>query len=153
MESFERRLAAYQLVGIDTSIFIYQFERHPRYHVLTTALLNRFQSGLQHAVVSTIALMELTVHPWREGRADLARQYEALLLHFPNLDLVDVTRDVARQAAQLRARYQVRPADALHVATAIVYDAEAYITNDLKLARVANHIPIVLLDDFIEENS
>lgn len=149
MESFERRLADYPLVGIDTAIFIYHFERHPRYHALTTALLNRIQAGQQRAVVSNIALMELTVHPWRAGRADLARQYETLLLHFPNLELVDVTRDVARRAAQLRARFNVGSADALHIATALEHEADAYVTNDKGLVRIADVLPVVLLDEFI----
>ena len=83
------------------------------------------------------------------GRVDLARQYETLLLHFPNLELVDVTRDVARRAAQIRARYNVKSADALHIATALLHDAAAYVTNDRGLMRVAEVLPVVMLDDFV----
>ena len=48
--------------------------------------------------------MELTVRPWQLEGPAAARVYEALWTHFPHLVLVDVTRDVARRAAQLRAR-------------------------------------------------
>ena len=34
------------------------------------------------------------------GREAAAREYEAILLHFPNLSVVDVDRTVARAAAQ-----------------------------------------------------
>ena len=61
--------------------------------------------------------------------------------------MADVTRDVARQAAQLRARYRLRPVDAIQVATALVYRATAFVTNDATLARLAPALDVVLLDD------
>ena len=99
----EERLARHTVVGLDTSIFIYHLEAHPRYLRLTQALLAGIQAGRQRAVTSTVTIMELTVRPWQVDRPAVAREYEALLVHFPNLTLADVTRDVARQAAQLRA--------------------------------------------------
>jgi len=93
--------------------------------------------------------MELTVRPWQLDRPAGAREYEALLAHFPHLTLADVTRDVARQAAQLRARYRLRPADALQVATALVHGATAFVTNDRLLTRLAPALDVVVLDDLI----
>jgi predicted nucleic acid-binding protein len=79
----------------------------------------------------------------------VARQYEALLVNFPNLKLVSVTREVARQAAQLRAKYNLRPADALQVATAMVSDATAWVSNDRQLARLEPAIEVINLEDFV----
>jgi RecA-family ATPase len=59
-----------------------------------------------------------------------------------------VTRDVARRAAQLRARYRLRPADALQMATALVHGATAFVTNDRQLTRLAPVLDIITLDDF-----
>lgn len=67
--------------------------------------------------------MELTVRPWQVGQPEVASRYEATLACFPNLTLVDVTRPVARQAAQLRAAYRLRPAGAIQAATALVHQA------------------------------
>jgi predicted nucleic acid-binding protein len=69
------------------------------------------------------------------------------LIHFPHLTLVDVTREVARRAAQLRARHRLRPADALQAATALVGGATALVTNDRSLARLAPALDVVILDD------
>ena len=151
MAGIERQLASHQVIGLDTSIFIYHLEAHPRYLPLTTLLLNSVQAGERQAVVSTVAFMELTVHPWRLDRPEVARQYEALLVNFPHLQVADVTRDVARRAAQLRAGYQIRPADALQVATAIVYGATAFVTNDKGLTRLDDILTILVLDAFVTD--
>jgi predicted nucleic acid-binding protein len=148
MEHLRERLADHAVIGLDTAIFIYQLENHPRYRPLTQELLGGIQAGRQTAVTSTVTVMELTVRPWQIGRPAVAREYEALLVHFPHLTLADVTRDVARRAAQLRARYRLRPADALQVATALVHGATAFVTNDRQLTRLAPVLDIIILDDF-----
>ena len=147
MEAYERRLSAHRVLGLDTSILIYHLEAHPVYQPLTQALLSRIESGRWTAVTSTVTLMELTVRPWQLGRPGVARAYEALLVHFPHLAVVDVTRDVARRAAQLRARFNVQPADALQVGTSLVHGATAFVTNDRRLARLSSLLDVVLLDD------
>jgi predicted nucleic acid-binding protein len=149
VERFKRQLTGHAIVGLDTSIFIYHLEAHPRYQPLTQELLAGVQAGRQTAVTSVITVMELTVRPWQLGRSAVAREYEALLVHFPNLVLADVTRVVARRAAQLRARYNVRPADALQAATALLNGATAFMTNDRKLARLAPELDILVLENFI----
>jgi len=144
-----KRLAEHAIVGLDTVIFIYHLETRPRYQPLTQELLAGIEVGRQTAITSTVTVMELTVRPWQVGRPAVAREYEALLVHFPHLTLAGVTRDVARRAAQLRARYRLRPADALQVATALVHGATAFVTNDRRLARLSPVLDIIVLDDFV----
>ena len=148
MERFTERLIEHTIIGLDTSVFIYHLEAHPRYQPLTRALLTGVQAGRQTAVISTVTLMELTVRPWRVGQPAVAREYEALLAHFPNSILADVTRDVARRAAQLRACYTIRPADALQVATTMLHGATAFVTNDQRLARLSTELAIIVLEDY-----
>ncbi|MBE7556359.1 MAG: PIN domain-containing protein [Anaerolineales bacterium] len=150
MASLPHRLAAHQLIGLDTSIFIYHFEANQKYLPLTRSILKLVESGQSQGVISTLVVMELTVHPWRINRGDIARQYEALLINFPNLKLVDVSREVARQAAQLRAKYNLRPADALQVATAIISGATLWVSNDKALKRLEPAIEVIVLEDFVE---
>ncbi len=149
MASLKQRLAAHQLIGLDTSIFIYHLEANQTYLPLTETILKNVEIGQCGGIVSTVTLMELTVHPWRINRADVARQYELLLVNFPNLRLIDVSREIARQAAQLRAKYNVRPADALQVATAITSLATLWLSNDKKLRRLESEIEVVILDDYV----
>jgi predicted nucleic acid-binding protein len=150
MGKIEDRLKNHAVVSLDTAVFIYHLELHPRYFSLTTPIFTWIERGQSHCVTSVITLMELTVHSWMQGRADVARQYEALLVNFPNLHVVDTSRAIARRAAQLRARYRLRPADALQAATALTEDATALITNDNQLLRLATEIEVILLDDYLE---
>ncbi|MCB9098731.1 MAG: PIN domain-containing protein [Anaerolineales bacterium] len=142
------RLAIHQVIGLDTSIFIYHLEANPRYLSLTSSVLKYIESGQGVGVISTVVVMELTVHPWRINRGDIARQYEALLVNFPHLKIVEVSREVARQAAQLRANYNLRPADALQVATALVSGATAWVSNDKQLKRLETVIEVLILEEF-----
>jgi len=147
--NLQQRLTFHPFIGLDTSIFIYHLEANLQYLPVTQQILKSVETGQCKGVVSTVALMELTVHPWRIQRPGIARQYEALLVHFPNLKLVDVTREIARRAAQLRAMYNVRPADALQVATALVSKATLWVTNDRKLKRLRAEIDVAILEDYL----
>lgn len=153
MGHLSERLASHTVIGLDTAIFIYHLEAHPRYLPLTQELLAGVQAGRWTAITSTVTVMELTVRPWQMDRPAVAREYETLLAHFPHLTLADVTRDVARRAAQLRARYRLRPADALQVATALVHGATAFVTNDRALKRLTPALDVIVLDDLIPPGS
>lgn len=151
MESVRKRLARHDRIGLDTSIFIYHLEGNRKYLPVTQAILAGVEAGEFQAVMSVVALMELTVHPWQTGRPEVARQYEALLVNFPNLQIPDVTRDVARRAAQLRSTHKLKAADAIQVATALVHRATAFVTNDLQLQRLSNVLEIVLIEGYASQ--
>lgn len=151
MRVLRHRLARHRVIGLDSMIFIYQVENHPLYQPMTHAVLNDVQRGTLRGVTSAVTLMELTVHPWRAGYGAVAREYEALLVNFPNLTIVDVTRDVARRAAQLRAAYGIGPTDAIQAAAALAQRATAFVTNDLGLRRLEPILEVVILDDFIAQ--
>jgi predicted nucleic acid-binding protein len=148
VDGITRRLSTHGLVGLDTSVFIYHFENHPDFLPLTRAVLKGAAYGRWQALTSTITLMELAVLPFRQNRPRAAQAYEAILANFPNLEIVDIDRDAARKAAQLRAEYNLRPADALQIGAAIVNGATAWVGNDRTHVRAEKEIAVVLLDEF-----
>ena len=150
MDELSKRLAKAKVIGLDTPLFIYFLEDNERYGPLAQLTINGIEKGKWQGVTSTITLMEITVRPWQLGRESAAREYEAILVHFPNLSVVDVDRNVARAAAQLRAKYNVSPPDALQVAASLSYGAKAFLTNDKRLSRLQDLIDILVLDDFVE---
>lgn len=147
MDRLIQKLTKAGVVGIDTPVFIYHLEAHPQYSPLTLGIFSNMEKGKWTGVTSAITLMEVNVHPWQIGREDVARKYEALLVNFPNLSIVSIDRDVARIASQLRARFGVRPPDALQVAASLVAGAKLFLTNDRRLSSLQSLIDVVVLDD------
>ena len=94
--------------------------------------------------------METTFRPWQLGYEAAAREYEATLVHFPNLTIADVDRDVARAAAQIRAKYKVSPPDASQVAASVSFSANAFLTNDKRLSKSEEVIGIIRMDDYFK---
>ena len=149
MGRLAEKLAGYPVIGLDTPVFIYHLEAHPVFLPLTQEILSGVEQGSWNAVTSTVTLMEINVHPFQLNRSDIARKYEALLVNFPNLAIVDIDREIARKAAQLRAEFRIRPADALQVAAGLVHKARAFVTNDRQLERLSSLIDVITLEDFV----
>ncbi len=148
MGQLSEKLKPYPVIGLDTAIFIYHFEENPAYLPLTRELLSSIESGERKGVTSAITLMEIIVKPLALGQIDVARKYEALLANFPNLEIIDLDRDVIRLAARLRAEYRIRPPDALQAAACLQHGAQAFITNDDLLKRLQDKIVVLVLEDY-----
>jgi predicted nucleic acid-binding protein len=153
MGRLTKRLGSISVIGLDTSIFIYHFEENPTYLPLTRELLSSIEKGERKGVTSTITLMEIIVKPLALKQSDVARKYETMLVNFPNLVIVDLDRDVIRQAARLRAEYRIRPPDALQAGASLLYGAEAFITNDSLLKRLQEKMEVIILDDLADEHA
>jgi predicted nucleic acid-binding protein len=78
-------------------------------------------------VGSVLLVPELLSKPIREQRIAELERLEGLLAR---LELLDVNAVVASLAASLGARYRLRAADAVHLATAVDSGADRFITND-----------------------
>jgi predicted nucleic acid-binding protein len=144
-------LRNHQLVGFDTSIFIYHIEESPHYAEVAATALKDLATGTFMGVTSALTLMEIAVQPLQMGRPEVADIYGALLNTFPNLTIANLDPFSARKAAELRATYRLRPADALQVAACVQRGATAFLTNDKTLRRVTE-IEILLLDDFVDDS-
>src|ERR1700676_526144 len=68
-------------VGVDTAIFIYFIEEHPRFLPLVEPLFREVNEGRKELVTSALTLLEVLVVPSRSGDHWLAERYESLLTH------------------------------------------------------------------------
>ena len=66
-------------VGLDTAIFIYFIEEHPRFLPVVEPLFVAIDAGPLEGVTSGLTLLETLVVPYRAGDTALADRYEALL--------------------------------------------------------------------------
>ena len=151
MDELSKRLARAKVIGLDTHLFIYFLENNIRYGELARITISGIEKGRWQGITSTITLMEITGRPWQLGLESIAREYEAVLVHFPNLSMVDLDRNIARAAARLRAKYNISPPDALQVAASLSFGAKAFLTNDKRLVKLQELMDVIVLDDFVEE--
>lgn len=127
-----------QIVGLDTSPFIYFIEKHPDYVNIIRPFFKAVKDGKCEVVTSSITLLETLVHPLRQGDKYYVEKYRAILLRTKGLKTVPVSTEIAEEAARLRAKHNVQFADAIEMATAIKGGASFFLTNDLALPSLPN---------------
>lgn len=135
-----------QYLTFDTAPLIYFVERHPVYFDRMLFIMRYIDSKRISGVASTVALTAVLVQPLRIGDSVLAQRYEAVLTHSDSFRLEPVTAQIAEIAASLRARYNLRTPDALHVATALDSGCDAFLTNDEGIKCVTD-MRVLVLDE------
>jgi len=86
-------------------------------------------TGRNRASLSTVTVQEILVRPFRSGPSAVATA-EGFLRHFADIEIVDVSYDIGRDAARIRARTGIRTPDAMILATAFVTGVDMLVTND-----------------------
>jgi predicted nucleic acid-binding protein len=148
MKRLQDFLKNHPVIGLDTSIFIYHLEDHPRYSSLTEVIFNALEKGTIRGVTSYLTLMEILAKPKAEGLLQITRDYEYYLTTFPNLTFYEMGLDVALKASDLRASERIKAPDAIQVSTAMLYGATAFLTNDKIFERVKG-IDILIFDKLL----
>ena len=123
-------------VAVDTTIFIYFIEEHPRFLPEITQLFKEADQGRRELITSVLTLLEVLVVPYRAGNRLLAERYEALLTRSRGIRLVELSHDQLRAAAQLRAATSIKTPDALQLVAAIGGGCTTFLTNDRRLPPV-----------------
>jgi predicted nucleic acid-binding protein len=126
-------LAQARLVAIDASAFIYLVERHPTFFTAVEPIFRAVDAGTVQAITSVLTLLEVLVKPLEANASVLADDFRAALSASASLRVVNVDGAIAEQAAAIRATYGYRTPDAIHLATAQLAGADAFLTNDDKL--------------------
>jgi predicted nucleic acid-binding protein len=84
--------------------------------------------------------------PDPKGQTQAQQDFSDLIVAGANVTFVALDDAIARRAAELRASYNLRLADAFQVAAALAAGRGAFLTNDLGLKRV-RELPILVLDE------
>ncbi|HRF97417.1 MAG TPA: type II toxin-antitoxin system VapC family toxin [Aggregatilineales bacterium] len=144
-----KMLDALQNIGhlyLDTSPIIYYVEEHPSYIAQMDVLMAHVKQNSIQMICSVMTLTEILPRPIRLGQLQLVKDYREILLNSTEFKLIPVLEKIAESAAQLRATYNLKTPDALHVATAIESGCHAFLTNDLGIKRVIG-IRVLVLDE------
>lgn len=101
------------------------------------------------AIGSLLLLPEVLSKPQREQRA---HDLDALTTLLAKLDLRPVDHGVASLATHVAAKYKLKAADAVHLATAIAAGAQRFITNNQRdFRKEIDEIEVVYPDDLVDD--
>ena len=133
-----------QVIAIDSVIFIYVWNRQPEFFGPAKRVLEKISSGQAAGIFSQIGMVGLLTGPKKLRRTSMALLYSERVKNFPNLSVLNLNDNIVDLASSLRAKYNLRTPDAIHIATAIDAGADKFVTNDKSLKKV-REIKIELL--------
>ena len=121
----------------DSVIPIYYFEGMPAFKARATARLAALWAGGDILVISDLVRLECRMLPIRLGDTVRLAEYDSLFAQ-PNVALVPFTPAVFDRATDIRAFYNFKVADALHLAAAVESGCDRFLTNDTRLSSFPN---------------
>ena len=140
-------LRKHRKVYLDSSIFIYFVQRHPRYFDLCDRIFRDMEEDRIEGLTSTLTLLELLVQPYRLKREDIVLKFYSLFTTYPHLNWIQLSLGISDLAAKLRAEYNLKTPDAVQIASALSNGAAAFICNDKAFLRVKD-IECLILDEW-----
>ena len=85
-------------------------------------------------LTSRLTWLETRIKPLRKKNTDLLLLYDAFFSSF-EVECLEITAQIIEKAAHLRAMLNMKTPDAIHLASAIIAGAEAFLTGDRTLTR------------------
>ena len=129
---------------VETAPFIYYIEENPTYITRMDQIMAAIRQRPIQGICSVVTLAEVLPVPLKAKNAALVQAYEAILLDSREFECVSIDQRTAIKAARLRARYELKTPDALHVAAALEARCDAFLTNDKGIQRVRELQVLVL---------
>lgn len=139
-------LSSIDLLCVETAPFIYYTENRPVYAAKMNAIFQHMNQGQFEILCSVITLSETLNKPIEANDQMLISAYNSLFDNTYGITLIPVNKNIARKAAELRAKYRLKTPDAIHIATALETRCQAFLTNDMGLKRVIE-IQVLVLDE------
>ena len=144
--SLSRFLRRHEIIGLDSSVFIFEVEEHPKYAQLVHPVFQWLEQPGSHAVTATVTMLEILVHPYRMSDIDAVNRFYGLLSTYPGLQWAELTLAIADLAARLRAEHALKTPDAIQAASAMASQATGFISNDPAFRRLED-LEVLVLDD------
>ena len=126
----------FKKVFVDTAPFIYFIEKdsnNPQYHEKVKMFFKDGYDNDKNFVSSVITMEEYFVYPYRNKEYSFIDMFDRLV-KTTNMEIIEISREIAKKAAQIRAEYKgFKAMDALQLAAACLSGCELFLTNDKQL--------------------
>ena len=116
----------------DTMLFIYWLEDNPRYAKRVNQIRTRMKERRDDLLTGAFTFGEVLAGVYRRRDAQRAAEVRALL-QGAVAEILPFDLETADHYAQIRARLEVTPADAMHLAAAACAGTDLFLTNDNRL--------------------
>ena len=131
-------------IYLDANVLIYLTEFDRAKTGALRALIAGYESAQAEFITSDLAYTEVLVRPIRAQHFDLIQAYERLLTVF--VKPLPVSREVLCLAAKLRAGTPAQKTpDAIHVATAMLANADVFVTGDKDIKNLPTTMTLKLV--------
>lgn len=149
IKQFESLLVKEKTCGVDAMIFIYFFEKNPKYHLWVKKLFDLGEQGKIRLITSRITPIEILSTPKLVGKPEKIYLYQEYFKNAPYLIVEDISWDIVERSAQLRREMKLRTPDAIQLATAQMSGAQLFLTNDYHFASIDSD-RIYILDEMMD---
>lgn len=134
------------IAALDTNLFIYAYGKKDYLGDLARAFLDDLKVLSPRIVISVLVFEEFLVQIYKKKLDKNINEYEDFITCGGLATVLDVNREVAREAAKIRAKYHgIRTPDALHLASAIFAKANFFVTTDRRIPRKIENLKVIVL--------
>ena len=115
---------------IDANIFIYPILYESEYSKYYEKLFFSIINKKFFAMTSMLTWDEIVHSIWKNRTREIAIREGEKFLRFPNLIFAEVNSKIISKAQQLITKYNIKPRDAIHTATALLSNCNEIISDD-----------------------
>lgn len=132
------------MVYLDACPVIYFVEQMPTWGPQVQARLATYRAAGESLTVSDLTRMECRVGPLKKNNHALLANFDRFFTS-PSVLVLPLPPVVFDRAALIRAVYNFKSLDALHLATAVEHGCTRFLTNDTRLSRFTTGIIVDVL--------
>lgn len=135
---------------LDANVFIFAQISQENEGLSARMTLKAMEEGKIKAITNILAVDEVVWKIKREVDYPLAIKVGRAMFELSNLDIVEVTPKIVREAFNFMEKYQLRPRDAIHVSSMLENEVSTIITEDPDFKK-AKEIKVLTLSEFLKK--
>ena len=117
-------------VCIDTNVFLNVLNRESVFYQDSKEVLNAVDLGTLEAVIPTLVIAEILTGFYTDNKDDKADQFLSTIVSNKNIEVVQLSIEIAASSAVIRAKTGMRLPDAMVMSTALHEKVDYMVTND-----------------------
>ncbi len=133
------------VIALDSNIFIRAIDDPGVLGEKSRNLLEDLRENSSKIIISVMVLEEFFVKVYKRGREKDFDEILDFIQMGGLVQMVDVNKQIALLAAKIRADYNVKAPDAIHLASATESGAKVFFTTDKRIPRKVGKLTVKIL--------